>query len=875
MKSDSVLFPYLLSRVVAEPYRDFTKMNLGRTHSILTKLQQLHTKQDDLKTKLSEELYQHIAITSEKKQRNVLIQMRRDIHNNRSLENFTSVIKILPLSYKKSVRSYQKNLFLEKKLQTEGEYAYKKDVLRAKKVFHRLLKKTNFVKGILLSSDTLPESLDKYTTTSNDSQTITKLERSLMEYLSRLYTKPSPFSTFTHVGVGVFGQKKKPLIQSDSVTLQSHIELNHYLFNYLRGLLVQNQELRKFLTIRLNFTIQQIDGHFVLLTNNNNQESFQSIATSPALDIIYQTIQSKDTWIYHDLVKKIVSSSVIDAAQTDIEAYLDNLLDYGFIEYDLGISGLDRDWDKQFIEKLIPLTKQFPYLKNLSHTLKKLRVFVIKYKNASAKKRQAILSEAFTLLKKTAYQLHLAAELPETAFEIPDSEKGKNVKETQIFKHSYSKHFYFTPHKIWYEDTFLDKKLRLSPIIKQQLETLGDFLSRMEVFGNCFEERYHAAQFFIDRYGKEAQVPLIQFYQEYVRKVKKTSDKKMFIKNNPIIKKRNQEKEKMLTAVISRMKKRLTDTDQIHLLRSDMQNIPASTSSHRFRTAFGAFFQITQDRDPLIVINDTPNGYGNLMSRFLYAFDNKVTNTLRSWNDSVGENVLLAEATDASLYNVDIHPRLFPYEIHMPGGQHRLTQDRWLSVLDIEVSYNDVTRRLMLFDTKRKKEVVVFNMGFQDIKTRADSYEFLCQFFPGNHHHFVQLTDRINKKAKIPFIKEKIRFLPRIVYEDTIILQRKTWICPKDFLPKRDPQESDWSYLFKVHRWKSELQIPDEVFVKQGYGKPQYISFHNPFLVALLEKYITREKEDLTIQEMLPNGDQIVPLNDKQQVSEFLAQWYI
>ncbi len=116
---------------------------------------------------------------------------------------------------------------------------------------------------------------------------------------------------------------------------------------------------------------------------------------------------------------------------------------------------------------------------------------------------------------------------------------------------------------------------------------------------------------------------------------------------------------------------------------------------------------------------------------------------------------------------------------------------------------------------------------------------------------------------------------------------------PKALLPFRQPEESDSTYSIRLQAWRLEHRIPDEVFVyifgrgtlqnveleeRQRIGrddyKPQYICFENPFLVTLFEKLLRKVPATLTIEEMLPNSEQLLAIGEHRHVTEFVLQWY-
>lgn len=134
---------------------------------------------------------------------------------------------------------------------------------------------------------------------------------------------------------------------------------------------------------------------------------------------------------------------------------------------------------------------------------------------------------------------------------------------------------------------------------------------------------------------------------------------------------------------------------------------------------------------------------------------------------------------------------------------------------------------------------------------------------------------------------------PRIAYQNQIILQRKTWYIPKELLPGKKADESDWGYFARINEWRRSQGMPDEVFtfvnprgqteniepesfnkVTRDDYKPQYMCFKNPLLVKLFQKQINKVPKVLKIEEMLPNSQQLLKIGRSRHVTEFVIQWY-
>lgn len=876
-KQQLQLFPYVIARIAGGDLSEFEQTNLNKTIVILQQLTNIQKDLEATKEKLSEELHTFIATVSESKKRNHFIQIRRDMHNEKLVVLDPQIENDFPILIKKLLNRYFIYAHKKQALQAKGETYFSKETVQSKKIFLNLLKKPNFHNGITLSSSTLPESLKKYL---HETKSLPKIERSLMKYLSRMYTKPSPFSTFTSLALATFAEKSDILsFANKKITRKSYVANNHFLFHYLIGLLVQNKKVRKHLNIRLNQTIRLSENQFVFLTNNFNREAVQRITQTPALQAIYTFMQQEKHWQYNQLTKQLHTKQFANASETDLESYIDNLLVYGFVEYDLGISGTDRNWDRKFLQLLKPLVKEFSYLAELIDTLSTLRKAINRYEKASPEKREQLLMDTFIKMKQTCLLLHTAAELPEkerASFESgfakeEEKKKKKKSKTEEAFTHMYKTEFTIKPHTLLYEDTFFDTQLTLSTKVEKNLHILGELLSCTGWFDTCTEQLYELADFFQKHYQPTEHIDLLPFYEDYYRE--KKEKKKTKSQHSPLLKTIHKRNHQWLDTFVNKTKPRLHD-DIIHLNRHDVAHIPQLTTP----SSYGAFFHLMTDADaePIIVINNTVPGFGKMFSRFLPLFPDDLTDKLRIWNEEKGKNLLFAETTDAATFNANIHPSLMPFELTAPGSYTTLPHNQHIQITDIEIVYKKTDNRVHLLHKKTQKEIFAFDLGFQGSNGRSELYGFLSKFTQGAHHHVRPLTEAITNVLKKGKKKQQITILPRIIYENCVVLQRKTWEVSKQTLPVRNPQENDWSYFQRVTIWKKSLALPDEIFIKLDLNKPQYINFTNPFLVTLFEKVIEKMKseEKLKIEEMLPNSKDLLLASGEKKVIEFLTQWY-
>ena len=219
--------------------------------------------------------------------------------------------------------------------------------------------------------------------------------------------------------------------------------------------------------------------------------------------------------------------------------------------------------------------------------------------------------------------------------------------------------------------------------------------------------------------------------------------------------------------------------------------------------------------------------------------------------------------------------------------------EKQVPVTDLELLYNKEEERLVLMHRPSGKETYLFDLGFQGHKGRSQLFQLLSKFSLANHLYWKPLTVSLNNSIKAVSKDETVTILPRITFEENIVLQRKTWVVKKDALPVFDPNEPEEESFLKVSLWKRKVGLPDEVFVflttfpemdtlkpeqmarigRDSY-KPQYINFNNPLLINLLVKMIEKVPVTLKIEEMAPGSSELLEVNGEKFVSEFVLQWY-
>lgn len=563
------LFPNVLIRLSGGSMDDIASTNAVKTEEILNKIYSIRTKIDELKEEINNELYSFISSQSDSNIQKGLLNLKRDVYNERDAapQSYEGVKQHLNKMLDTSIAEFLKLKNEYEVLKTTGEKTFTNELLESHQQLKRLFSNEMLKKGLLLSSQSLLDRIDSYINTDFAARRKKEMqtEQGLIKYITRMHAKTSPFSTFTNLTLGEVVNNGNNSLFFDSDISQSkiisHIRLNNFLFQYLKTLLTKNKNIYQWILLRPNPTIQNKGDHFLFLTNNNNVEAFQRIPFNPVVELFRElTAEHAQGIVYRELIDLIVKEEYIDASVDELEAYVNQLIEYGFFEFNIGVSGIDTEWDRSLIKQLTPIAKKDIHIQELINVLTTMREMACKYGEADLQERKKILKDAFGVFRNVCMKLHEAAGLPaeerrsreeieaemikkmqeeKKKAEEKEKEAKKNAdkkeqvaedkkeekieeKKDEVFKHTSNTSFYFKPEQLFYEDTSVDKKLPinakcLSDFVKQ----VDDMIASVSLFEGYFDERQRMKHFFKQKYKPDDNVDMLTFYEDYFREFKK------------------------------------------------------------------------------------------------------------------------------------------------------------------------------------------------------------------------------------------------------------------------------------------------------------------------------------------------------------------
>ncbi|MGV3586438.1 MAG: lantibiotic dehydratase [Adhaeribacter sp.] len=556
------LFPYILTRIGGGSYENLAQVDYSALNRQVGQLLARQQEKIRLKAQLCTRLLEGIKTLPDQKIQNQVLNLRRDIFNQRTVKPQLLVVaqQYLPKDLNADLEAY---LTFADNLKSEEEKTaatYAQLLYASRQHLQQLAHDESLQKGLVLSSQSLLNALKDYTQQNPDNfrKKEFQTEQSLLKYLTRMYTKTSPFSTFNNLALGTLASLPNEVIRVKTnpeaeKSVVSHIRLNNNLFKYLKDLFIANNAIYPHLQLRANPTIEQKADHYVYLTNHNNVDAFQRIPLSPVLGLILQVVQANHAGIrFAQLVSEICE--YVDASDENIQAYLRQLTSYGFLEFDLGVSGTDPDWDLKLITQLAYLEQQeVSHIAELNETLHYIRQQANQYDQGTVPERQQILNQVYARFRNICMKLHEAAGLPEIERKTPkelqaewliaqkEAEGQKNgngqqaaaavlvaeeeaaaTPKEKVFEHKSSTYFGFKPEQLLYEDTVRGIDVQLDEAqLNGLVENLHNLLQEVRLFRGMADEQDLMRQYFKQKYGTDGQINLLNFYEDFYREIKK------------------------------------------------------------------------------------------------------------------------------------------------------------------------------------------------------------------------------------------------------------------------------------------------------------------------------------------------------------------
>ncbi len=816
------LFPHFVCRVSGLPVESVELLRAAATSRLFEQMYQAEHQLHAEREAVAALLYETIGGIEEKKDRARLLRLKRDLYNLRSLQPEAVAVarRVLPEHAAPVFEAFVALKARYDHLMERLARSYAEETKAARRAFQQFIEDDDFQKGLLLSSRSLFRSQRKYrgAVEAELSGKKEKIERGLLRYFSRMAMKATPFGTFCAVLPGVFSDETRPEVlfefAGDPRRKRSALRLNKSLFGVLLRQLKKRPAVRNHLHVEGNPTMRSEAGRLVFLTAAaDGREVFQRVPRNPVLDLLSAALK-EHTSLPLGALSELLQTAV-EASEDEAIAYLDRLIEIGFLRFRTGIREQEADWDLPFraiLEQIDDDHAQYTVrlLEQLRKNLDAFAAAAVDERAGLLEAMQAQIQNAFEDLKVEG---RLIANLP------------------------------------FYEDATAASTARLSgPGLAPLNDTLHTFVRLMMRLAWPRPEKANLRHFFDTYYeSRTPSVPLLQFYEDYYREHFKVHLEKQDKTRNGVAKeegggydfanpfkldivRRIQAARKRLeTLIIEGWKAQ--PFNEIKLTREDLedvlQDLPPVANRGQSISCFVQMILPAGVRESprlLVPLGIFYAGYGKYFSRFLYLLPEAVQTDLYASHLALSDQCLAEICGDAN-FNANLHPPLLPWEISYPTGESGDAEEQLRSA-DLYVEPDaEAPQAVCLRHGPTGKRVLPVDLGFLNPRMRPPLYQLLSRFttatyfsvpIPKAPQHAQNHPEAVPAGALEGTAPPEphILYRPRITYEGALILTRKCWFVPSALFPVRSADESSFDYFLRVNRWRKTHGIPCEVFVR-------------------------------------------------------------
>lgn len=240
---------------------------------------------------------------------------------------------------------------------------------------------------------------------------------------------------------------------------------------------------------------------------------------------------------------------------------------------------------------------------------------------------------------------------------------------------------------------------------------------------------------------------------------------------------------------------------------------------------------------------------GRTFGRFMHLYEHDDLARLQQYiqrQEDEHPDILFAELSYRPLYprsaNVVVHPTLFSYEITV-NTMPSVPPERVIQLDDLVVGIRQ--GRFYLRSLRLKKEVIVCHTSMLNIRKAPNVCRFLIE------------VSEDRSALPVPFdwgAAEHLPFLPRLVYEDKIVLRPARWLLRRESIPT-DPAAS---FFEALQAWRAAWDVPRYTYLVNG-DQRLLLDLENALTVAELRTELqkTDPTQSIQLEEMYPDFEHL------------------
>lgn len=723
------LFNRFVCRVSGAPADTVDDMRAEEAVALLGRLAEVEARLHAAREDVSQRLFAAIGAAQEKPARNKLIALKRELYNLKpqSAEKLDAALAGVEGETAEAVRAFAADAAGARQLEDELRRAHDEAAARARVRFREQITDADFRKGLMVSSRSLYGNLQRYAAASGElSGRDEKTERGLLRYYTRMAMKATPFATFCAIIPGTFveggegGRDGETRFSGDPRVKRSFVRINKFLYGLLFEHLKMRAPFRHALAVERNPTLRSEGGRLVYLTSIEGREVFQRLGDNEVLQLIASRFADGGAPTLGELIRALSSDPEIDATPEEAEAYLDKLLEIGFLRFHTGIREQDADWDLPFRVLLDAIDDEHAH--RSSALLARLRERVEAYTDAGVQERTALIEQIHADIEEALDAMEVTARLRK---DMPFYEDATSPASAEI---------------------------SLTPGVRRAFGAFEAWVRATSRLAWPRSEQATMRHFFQTYYGSAEGVPLLKFYEDFYREHFKAHVEKEgkqrggankealdgYDVGNPFglesIKELNAVRTRF-TEVIRKRWDANRDAESFDLTAAELEEALAGVETlsgvPRSMGAFGLLIPAEGEADPTFLLHGSSYtaGYGKYFSRFLYMLPDDVQEDVRRANGALtGE--MLAEICGDAQFNANLHPPLLRWEISYPTGESGNSDEQLRSSEILVIPDPEDPQSLALVHGPTGRRVIPVDLGFLNPRMRPPLYQLLSRFTP-------------------------------------------------------------------------------------------------------------------------------------------------
>lgn len=718
----------------------------------------------------------------------VLVQLKRDIYNNRSTKydindtliacNLSDLIENI-----NELRAINEEIIsIEKQI----HLFYQEYLIQSKTVLKKLCTDENFLKSIQLSGNRLVKKIQQYQmapTSQIGSKSNRQTEDTLIHYLYRMGLNPTPFALFSATQVHI-NQQHGCSKQDLSICLTSRTLIQWFANQCLTLPCLQNV-----LPLRLNTTIKH-DAEtliFFVRANELNKnifggEKFIKIKNSELITKIMLIIEHK-ALCKQELLEQL---NVDQESRPGIDNFIEKLVEVGLFERKLPIPDLTIRYAARIAEFLDQNSE--PLVKSLAQVFYKINDIELQFSHASFMDRELLLANFKTYLKDMLNLLNLEDpgldHMRNFLYEDKGVVKTDVDEQARKFEHCIAELGVLSKILPIFDDHLIER-VSLYHLYKKEFPESGvttDFLDFYKIFSKLSVQD-------LSHIMSGISIPNADAIQQL------RTDWFAFLKN-----KLSDAKGGILS---------LTHAE----LDGFIQKIPIFCQD-----AKSIIFYLQKNCSAeTVFFNGASMGYGAFFSRFCLienSFNHMpITKALTQAMNEHHDLSQMVDLTSVLGINTNLHSDIFNQSIEYPGCVS-VQSSKYFCLNKIKIKADDQHQKLVLIDAETNQEIFFRPLNFLLPTMGPCLYRFLYLFCP-----YLNYKTGFWHKYLEHFDEKNTIFLPQLRI-GSLILDKKTWKFPADQLPKLTAIQSDVGLFYQqIVEWFRSWSLPDKLFFSQMKAK--------------------------------------------------------